>query len=73
MTKHTKKSEKSGKTLISCLMGKIPYFRVFPLFFGIFGNKKFFLQFCWLIFKWETKFSLGILWPNPISSILLGD
>ena len=29
MIKHTKKS---GKTLISCLMGKIPYFRVFPLF-----------------------------------------
>ena len=26
-----KKVEKSGKTLISCLMGKIPYFRVFPL------------------------------------------
>jgi hypothetical protein len=30
-----KKMEKSGKTLISCLMGKIPYFRVFPLFGGI--------------------------------------
>ena len=27
--------QKSGKTLISCLMGKIPYFRVFPLFGGI--------------------------------------
>ena len=30
-----KKVEKSGKTLISCLMGKIHYFRVFPLFGGI--------------------------------------
>jgi len=28
MTKHTKKS---GKTLISCLMDKIPYFRVVVL------------------------------------------
>ena len=35
--KHTKKMEKSGKTLISCLMGKIPYSRVFPLFFHFFG------------------------------------
>ena len=36
MTKHTKKKvEKSEKTLISCLMGKIPYFSVFPLFGGI--------------------------------------
>ena len=32
MTKHTKKS---GKTLISCLMGKIHYFRVFPLLGGM--------------------------------------
>ena len=30
-----KKVEKSEKTLISCLMSKIPYFRVFPLFGGI--------------------------------------
>ena len=30
-----KKVEKCGKTLISCLMGKIPYFRVFSLFGGI--------------------------------------
>ena len=30
-----KKVEKSGKTLISCLMGKIPYFRVFSLFGGM--------------------------------------
>ena len=29
-----KKVEKSGKTLISCLTGKIPYFRVFPFFGG---------------------------------------
>ena len=27
--------QKSGKTLISCLISKIPYFRVFPLFGGI--------------------------------------
>ena len=25
---------KSGKTLIFCLMGKIPYYRVYPLFGG---------------------------------------
>jgi hypothetical protein len=30
-----KSGKKSGKTLTSCLMGKIPYFRVFPLFGGI--------------------------------------
>ena len=30
-----KKVEKSGKTLISWLMGKIPHFRVFPLVGGI--------------------------------------
>ena len=30
-----KYASKSEKTLISCLMGKIPYFRVFPLFGGI--------------------------------------
>ena len=42
-------------------------------FFGMFGHKKNFLQFSWLIFKWETKFSLGILWPNPISSTLFRD
>ena len=28
----------------------------------------FILKFSWLIFEWETKFSLGILWPKPISS-----
>ena len=27
-----KKVEKSAKTLISCIMGKIPYFRIFSLF-----------------------------------------
>ena len=27
--------QKSGKTLISCLISKIPYFKVFPLFGGI--------------------------------------
>jgi hypothetical protein len=32
-----------------------------------------FLKFSRLIFKWETKFSLGILWSNPISSTLFGD
>ena len=37
-----KKVEKSEKTLISCLMGKIPHFRVFPLFCGMFGHKNFF-------------------------------
>ena len=30
-----KKVEKSGKTLISCIIGKIPYFSVFPLFGGM--------------------------------------
>ena len=30
-----KKVENSGKTLISCIIGKIPYFSVFPLFGGI--------------------------------------
>jgi hypothetical protein len=30
-----KKMEKSLKTLISCLMGKFPYFGVFPVFGGI--------------------------------------
>ena len=34
MIKHTKKS---GKTLISCLIGKIPYSKVFPLFGGTYN------------------------------------
>jgi hypothetical protein len=33
-----KKVEKNGKTLISFLVVKIPYFSVFPLFGGIFSN-----------------------------------
>jgi hypothetical protein len=60
--------EKSGKTLISCLMGKIPYFGVFPTFWWYHLSNDFILKFSKQIFQWKTKFSLGILWPNPISS-----
>ena len=31
----TKYNKKTGETFISCLMGKIPYFRIFPLFGGM--------------------------------------
>ena len=73
MTKHTKTSGKKWKNHNFLLNGKNPLFYSFSTFFGMFGDKKIFLQFSWLIFKWETKFSLGILWPNPISSILFSD
>jgi hypothetical protein len=33
----------------------------------------FFLKLSSLICKWETKFTLGILWSNPISSTLFRD
>jgi hypothetical protein len=64
------KVEKSGKTLISCLMGKIPYFGVFPTFWWYNLSNNFILKFSKQIFQWKTIFSLGILWPNPISSTL---
>ena len=70
---YNKKVEKSGKNLISCLMCKIPYFRVFPLFGGIICQMILFSNFLSQFFKWETKFILGILWPNPISSTLFRD
>ena len=64
MTNHNIKSDKTLEYL---------EIKVFPLLCGMFGHKIFFLQFSWLISKWETKFSLGILWPNPISSTLFRD
>ena len=46
-------------------MGKIPNFGVFPTFWLYRLSNDFILKFSWLIFKWETKFSLVILWPKP--------
>ena len=46
---------------------------IFSTFLWYVWSYDFFLKFSRLIFKWETKFSLGILWPNPISSTLFRD
>ena len=70
MTKHATKNGKTLKYGILPIKQEIKVFQLFSTFFGMFGHIYFFLQFSWLIFKWETKFSLGILWPNPISSTL---
>ena len=48
---YNKKVEKSGKNLISCLMCKIPYFRVFPLFGGIICQMILFSNFLSLFFN----------------------
>ncbi len=73
MNKHKKKSEKKWNNCNFLLNGQNPLFQSFSTFFGMCGHKKIFLQFSWLIFKWKTKFILGILWPNPISSTLFRD
>ena len=73
-----KKVEKSGKTLISCLMGKIPYFRVFTLFLVCLVIKIFptFLYFdpAVVFVTSQTlllRLALAILWFVIFSSLLL--
>ena len=64
---------KSGKTLKSGILPIKQEIKVFPLyslFLWYVWSLDFFPRFSWLIFTWETKYSLGILWPNPISSPL---
>ena len=51
-------------------MGKIPYFRGFPTFWWYNLSNDFILKFSKQMFQWKTKFNIGILWPNPISSTL---
>ena len=48
-------------------------FFTFFHFFGVWLIIWFFLKFFRLIFRWETTFSLDILYPNPISSALFRD
>ena len=75
-----KKVEKSGKTLISSLMYKIPYFRVFPLFGGIICQMILFSNFLsqflngkhnlvW-IFCGQTLFQALYLEIKPLKSTL---
>ena len=75
MTKHTKKSGKKWKNHISCGMGGIPYCRVFSLSGGIICQMILFSNFQRrkFLISMKKKISLGILWPNPISSTLFGD
>jgi hypothetical protein len=52
-------------------MGKFPYFRVFPTFWWYNLSNDLIHIFSKQILQWNTKFSLGILWPNPISTLYL--
>ena len=66
-----KDTTKKWETLKQGILPIKQEIKVFPLYCGMFGNIIFlFLKLSRLIFKWETKFSLGILWSNPISSTL---
>ena len=71
--KKWKKVEKSGKTLISSLVGKISYFRVFPLFGAIFCQMILFSNILRKVFNGKQNLVYVFCDKNPISSTLSRD
>ena len=66
MTKHTTKNWKKVEKPKSLILE-------FPTFWWYHLSNDFILKFSEQIFQWKTISSLGILWPNPISSTLFRD
>ena len=52
-------------------MGKIPYSGVFSTFWWYNLSNDMIHKFSKQILQWNTKFSLGILWPTPILTLYL--